>query len=75
MILQLFPTASVLPHVVELMLKSPLATIDAIFNVAEPVFDMVTVFAAEVTPTPVFANVSEVGVSVTTGAAALVTVN
>ena len=66
--LQLFATASVLPQVLELMAKSPLATILPMFNTALPELVIFTPLAAEVVPTSVFRNVSDVGLKVTTGA-------
>src|SRR5208283_2895898 len=48
--------------------KSPLTPMLLMFSVALPVFATFTCFAALVVPTFLFANVNEVGVSVTTGA-------
>jgi len=75
-ILQFAPTANVLPQgfVLVLSAKSPLATMLVMFSVAVPVLDIVTVFAALVVPSTWFANVSDVGVSVTTAPPLCVTV-
>ncbi len=71
---QLAPWARVLPQVVELMAKSPLGVMLPMFSVAEPLFLMVTVFAADVSPTISFPNAKDAGVRVTTGAVPAVTV-
>lgn len=65
--LQLPPTGSVLPQVLVLMAKSPLAAMLLMFNVALPVFDIFTDLPAEVFPVFVAANVSDVGERLTTG--------
>ena len=73
---QFFPAASVVPQgfVLVAKAKSPLIPMLLMFSVALPVFANFTLFAALVVPTFLVANVSEVGVSVTTGAVAPVTV-
>ena len=59
---QVFPAASVLPHVVVETAKSPLATMLVMFNVALPVFLSVTLFAALVTPSTMLPKARDVGV-------------
>lgn len=68
-ILQVLPAASVLPHgLVEVVCeKSPLVAMLEIFRVALPVLARVTFFFPLVAPTTTLANMSEVGVRVTTG--------
>lgn len=72
LIVQLEPAFSVAPQVVELMAKSPLATMLLMSRVAVPLFLTVTVFAADVPPTVSFPKVNEVGVRTTAGTCAAV---
>jgi len=75
-IVQVFPAAKVAPQgfVGVTKAKSPLMPMLLMFSVALPVFFIVMSFPRLVVPTFLAANVSEVGVSVTTGAEAPVTV-
>ena len=75
--MQLFPTASVEPHGFALVTraKSPLDVMLPMFSVAFPVFVTLIFLDGLVVPTSLFGNVSEVGVSVTTGALPAVTVS
>jgi len=75
--MQLFPTASVLPQglVLAANAKSPLTAMPLIFSVPVPELVTVTGFAAAVAPTTVLPHASDVTESVTTGLpAAAVTV-
>ena len=76
-ILQFFPAANVLPQGFLLVAKpkSPLVAMLLMSNVALPVLVSVTAFGLLVSPTTSFANVSDVGESVTFGPAAAVTVS
>ncbi len=51
LMLQFFPTANELPHVVELTAKSPVAAMLLMFSVAAPLLIRVMLFAADVLPT------------------------
>src|SRR5208282_416471 len=69
LILQLFPTASVLPQGVGDVVgaKSPLIAMLLMFSVAVPVFLTVTVFTEEVVPSTMSPHVSAAGVRLTIG--------
>lgn len=76
-ILQAFPAARVLPHGFnpETRAKSPLIPMLLMFSVADPEFVRVTTFGPFVVPTSTFPHASDVGVKVTAGPRAAVTVS
>jgi hypothetical protein len=73
--LHLAPIPNELPQVLELIAKSPVATMLLILSTPVPLLVIVTALPAEVFPTSVLANVNEVGESVTAGPVPALTVS